>query len=104
MRICVKDSVDQKLLEIRAEQFVSKQTAVDFKDAQRIERGDLLAGHKLHRQHARRCEVVDRFGNDDVVKLGEVLTDGVKVVGFDREVELAQKALAQIDEHVFKLV
>jgi hypothetical protein len=35
---------------------------------------------------------------------GQILADGVEVVCFDREIEFAQQALAQVDEHVVKLV
>src|SRR5437762_641847 len=104
MRIGVKKTVDQNLLEIGAEKFLSQGGAIEFHPGEGAEVGDFLAIHVLHRQHARAAVIGDRFRDDDVRKLPQMFADGGEVTRFLAVIEFADKTLAKFIEHLAKTV
>ena len=60
--------------------------------------------HILHRQDARGAVIGDRLGDDDVLELAQVLANRGEIRRFLPVIELAQKAFAELIEHLAKLV
>lgn len=72
MRVGVKETANQNLLEVNAEKFLGEGRAVEIHPGERTEIGDLFPGHKLHRKHARGAVMIDRRRNNDVLKLPQI--------------------------------
>ncbi len=73
MGIGMEDAVNEDLLEVGAEQVVGERSTVDLGPFDPADRGDLRALDVVHRQHARRREVVDRQRDDDALEVAQLM-------------------------------
>ena len=86
MRISVEKAVNQKLLQISSEQFISKRSTVYLKQPQRSQSSNLLTGDIFHREYTAGCVIVNRFGNDEVFELKQIGTNPIQIISLSLEV------------------
>ena len=89
MRISVKKSLDQNLIEIGAEKLSSDHFTIKVHPRQRIHLGDFDTWDVFHRQHSRRAVIRDRCRHDDMCEIFELVAKGRQVVRFLPVIELA---------------
>ena len=104
MRVRVEEAIHQHLGQVGAKQVIRETGAVHLQPGDPAQRGDLGAGHVFHREDARRGVVVDRRRHDDPAEISQVVSKQREVLGLLSVVELAQKAAAELLEHLSELV
>src|SRR5688572_2207516 len=90
MRVGVKKTVNQDLLQVGLKELVCEFAAVEFDSCERAERRNLFAANIFHRQHPRGCKVFDGKRHFNAIKLCEIAMQSHQIVGFQTIVEFPQ--------------
>jgi|APHM01.1.fsa_nt_gi hypothetical protein len=92
----VEDTVDDDHLEVCSLECRRQRGAVQPLRFEFVEIVDLRAADVLHREHARRTHLVDGFGDDDILAVGEVAADLFEDVPLAGVVHLLSDRLGEL--------
>src|SRR5207237_8683166 len=102
MRIGVKETIDEDLLEVGAKNFLGQGVAVEFHSGEGTEVGDFFAVYVMHRQNPGGAVIGDRLRDDDVFEFLEVVADGGEIRSFLPVIQFPQQTFAKLVEQLAK--